>query len=65
MKNKKTEANTEAAVEILDELVSLLNQRVSDLYEVKGMAQSRHAYIFYRSKVWDAIEELKKNKLKS
>jgi ferredoxin-fold anticodon binding domain-containing protein len=65
MKNKKTEADTDAAAEILDELVSLLDQRVSDLYEVKGTSESRHAYIFYRSKVWDAIEELEKNKLKS
>jgi hypothetical protein len=46
------------AIEILDNLSKLLDDRVEDLYQVKGGMQSRHAYMFYREKVWDAIEKL-------
>jgi hypothetical protein len=46
------------ALEILDDLSKLLDDRVSDLYQVKGGMQSRHAYIFYREKVWNAMSEL-------
>lgn len=47
------------ALEILDDLSKLLDDRISDLYQVKGGMQSRHAYMFYRDKVWNAISELK------
>jgi hypothetical protein len=46
------------ALEILDDLSKLLDDRVSDLYQVKGGMQSRHAYMFYREKVWNAMSEL-------
>jgi hypothetical protein len=46
------------ALEILDDLSKLLDDRVSDLYQVKGGMQSRHAYMFYRDKVWGAMSEL-------
>ena len=47
------------ALEILDDLSKLLDDRISDLYQVKGGMQSRHAYMFYRDKVWNVISELK------
>ena len=47
------------AISILDDLSKLLDDRISDLYEIKGAMQSRHAYMFYRDKVWDAIDKLK------
>lgn len=47
------------ALEILDDLSKLLDDRISDLYQIKGGMQSRHAYMFYRDKVWNAIDELK------
>lgn len=47
------------ALEILDDLSKLLDDRISDLYQVKGGMQSRHSYMFYRDKVWNAITELK------
>jgi len=31
------------------ELEDLLTERISDLYEIKGAMQARHAYIYYRS----------------
>ena len=48
------------AFEILDDLAKLMDDRVSDLYQIKGAMQARHAYIYYRDLVWKAIEELKK-----
>lgn len=52
------------ALELLDDLSKLLDDRISDLYQIKGGMQSRHAYMFYRDKVWNAIDELK-NGIKS
>jgi hypothetical protein len=46
------------AIRILDDLSKLLDDRVEDLYKVKGGMQARHAYMFYREKVWDAMEKL-------
>jgi hypothetical protein len=48
------------AFEILDDLTKLMDDRISDLYQIKGAMQARHAYIYYRSLVWKAVEELKK-----
>ena len=47
------------ALELLSDLSKLLDDRIEDLYQVKGGMQSRHAYMFYRDKVWNAIDELK------
>ena len=54
----KIQTELKEAIEILDDLSKLLDDRVEDLYQVKGGMQSRHAYMFYREKVWDAIEKL-------
>jgi hypothetical protein len=43
----------------LDELLKLLTERISDLHEVKGGMQARHAYVLYRKYVWDIIKILK------
>lgn len=48
------------AIEELDELEKLLTERISDMYEIKGMMQARHAYILYRQKVWNVRDILKK-----
>lgn len=42
----------------------LLTERISDMYEIKGMMQARHCYIFYRKllgEIKDKIKELKPN----
>jgi len=51
----------EHAFEVIDDLEHLLTERISDLHEVKGGMQSRHAYIFYRRKLWDVRNILKDN----
>jgi hypothetical protein len=52
-----------------DQLESLLTERISDLHEIKGMIQARHAYIFYRELLWgikktlvDGLKEVKEKK---
>lgn len=63
MESKITELDT--AYEILNDLSKLLDERIVDLHEVKGGMQARHAYIFYRKHVWDAMDALRKqSKLK-
>lgn len=40
--------------EVVDDLEKLLTERISDLHEVRGGMQSRHAYCYYRKLLWDA-----------
>jgi hypothetical protein len=40
--------------EVINDLEELLTERISDLHEVRGGMQSRHAYCYYRSLVWEA-----------
>jgi hypothetical protein len=63
-KTEKIEWNKEEAIEILSELAKFFDDRISDLYQVKGGAAERHNYIFYRSRVWDAIEKIEENHIK-
>jgi hypothetical protein len=48
-------------LEIIKDLEKLLTERIADLYEVKGMMQARHAYLFYRQKLWEIRSELIKH----
>ena len=61
MEYKIKQDQIEHAFEVIDDLDHLLTERISDLHEVKGGKQSRHAYIFYRSKLWDIRYILKEN----
>ena len=45
--------------ETVKELETLLTERISDLQNVEGAMQARHAYIFYRQVLWDAKYSLK------
>lgn len=60
-RERKTKAGDgiEEALETLEDLAGFLDERVSDLHQVKGGMQARHCYIFYRSKVWEAMTSLK------
>ena len=52
----KYEIEKEKADELFDamnELSKLLTERISDMHEIKGMMQARHAYIFYRRMLLD------------
>jgi hypothetical protein len=36
-----------------------MDDRVADLYQIKGAMHERHAFIYYRDMVWRAIGALK------
>ena len=58
--DKKEKRKLKKIVESMDELESLLTDRISDLYEVKGGMQARHCYIYYRELVWKLNDIIKK-----
>ena len=51
--NASQKKKLKEALEVLGELEKLLDERVVDFYEVKGMMQARHAYCYYRKYVWE------------
>ena len=56
MKYEIEQSKANGILEKYDELDKLLTERISDLHEVKGMMQGRHAYIFYRKLLWEIKE---------
>ena len=46
------------ALELLDDLAKMMDDIIVELHKVQGGQQARHAYIFYREKVWNAMREL-------
>ena len=46
------------ALELLDDLAKMMDDRIVELHKAQGGQQARHAYIFYREKVWNAMSEL-------
>ena len=57
---KNKEEKLQEIFELANDLDSLLTDRISDLSNVKGFQQSRHAYIYYRTFVWKIKDKLKK-----
>lgn len=58
----KKQTDKEIVKEVYDELDSLsklFDERISDLHNVKGAMQARHAYIYYRRLVWDAMYKIR------
>ena len=47
--------------EVMDSLEKLLTDRISDLHQVKGGMQARHAYILYRKLLWEAKDIMRDN----
>ena len=43
------------------DLEKLLTERISDLHEVRGGIQARHAYILYRQLLWEAKDLMRDN----
>jgi len=58
----KEKDNIKETIELIKELDDLLTERIEDFYQVKGMVQARHAYIFYRKLLWEIKEILLKDK---
>jgi len=52
--DKITGNNYKHAIAILQELSKLLDDRIADLHEIKGVQHYRHCYVYYRSLVYDA-----------
>ena len=48
----------DSALELLDDLAKMMDDRIVELHKAQGGQQTRHAYIFYREKVWNAMNEL-------
>ena len=61
MEYKIENEKVEDFFEIINNLEKLLTERISDLYEVKGGMQARHAYILYRKLLWEAKYLMKDN----
>lgn len=61
MEHKIENEKVEDFFEVIDSLDKLLTERISDLYEVKGGMQARHAYILYRKLLWEAKYLMKDN----
>jgi hypothetical protein len=51
--------NLDVVFEDLDVLSKLMDDMVSDMYNVKGGQQARHSYMLYREYVWRIKAELK------
>ena len=58
---KINEETMEQFFQITNDLDKLLTERISDLYEVKGGMQSRHAYMYYRDKLHEATNLIQEN----
>ena len=51
--------NLDIVFEDLDFLSRLMDDMVSDMYNVKGGQQARHSYMLYREYIWRIKAELK------
>ena len=61
MKYEIEKEKVDEIYENLSELDEFLTERITDLFKVKGFAQSRHAYVFYRSFLWEIRRLMKSN----
>jgi hypothetical protein len=61
MKYEIEESKAGEIMEQITEFDKLLTERISDLHEVPGMMQARHAYIFYREHLWKIRDLLRFN----
>ena len=50
--------NLNRILEDINDFDKLLTERISDLHEIKGMMQARHAYIFYRKLLWEIRDKI-------
>lgn len=50
------------AILLLGDIEELLTERIVELAEVTGFKQARHAYIYYRSLLYDVRDEIMKIK---
>lgn len=53
MAKQSKEEKVSEALELLKRLEKLMDERIVDLHEIKGMMQARHAYCYYRKCIWE------------
>ena len=46
------------ALDTIKTLDDLMTERIEELHKIQGMQQARHAYIYYRSLLWEIEEQL-------
>jgi len=59
MKDKKQ--NTHLIAELLEDIGDfdkILTDRIAEAHDVKGMQESRHAFLYYRSLLWAIRDKL-------
>ena len=61
MKYEIEKEKVDELIDMIKEFDKLLTERISDLYEIKGMMQARHAYVFYRKLLWEIKDTLLAN----
>lgn len=65
MKNEKYFKIKEAVVdkfnEDVDELSDLFDARIKELYKADGFQETRHAFLYYRSLLWEIRYTIQKN----
>lgn len=61
MEYKIDHDSLENALDGMEQLLKDLTERISDLHEVKGGMQARHAYCYYRHQLWAAMQTIKDN----
>jgi len=59
----KQKEHIELIHEGIHELDKLLTERISDMHDVKGYMQARHAYVLYRARLWEIRDHFQKLKL--
>ena len=50
----------ESILELVSDLDNLFGDRIAEMHEVKGGQCERHAFCYYRSKVWDIRDKARK-----
>ena len=61
----KPEEQIKEILEDIKYFSDLLDDRVSELHKVNGMQQCRHAYIFYRTLLWNIRDKINELNIKS
>jgi hypothetical protein len=56
---KQLSSKQEEIIDLLKELETLLQERITELYQVKGMQVERHAFTHYREYVWKIQKRMK------
>ena len=60
MEKKKPKLDLSEINDSIDKLSKCFDEKISELYQVKGGQTERHAFCYYRQLVWQIRDEIKK-----